>query len=303
MSTDGLQVVSSFFDLAPKLRSTFEQKFSRPLTATEDRFVWDYWYVENQYKLIRTPAEYFFPADLFQSWVEAMSLWGQQNLGCPGLSQPWLSYYVDGCYQNIHADIPQGPWAYVYALNAEPKPFQGGDTFIAKPNLLDYWWGYSDEVGQERGDLYSYVPVEFNQLTVFDPSYPHGVTPVRGPENPLDGRLVMHGWFTYPEVSIEGVDTEAAATFLNTQFFPKLFSELENYPALVGFMAVEVNTDQQGQVTNVLIKSPSLKSPERELEWIQDAPQFIAEFCQKQSFPQPEDDQATWYLPLRFSAG
>ena len=52
MSTDGLQVVSSFFDLAPKLRSTFEQKFSRPLTATEDRFVWDYWYVENQYKLI-----------------------------------------------------------------------------------------------------------------------------------------------------------------------------------------------------------------------------------------------------------
>ncbi len=52
-----------------------------------------------QYTLMRTPAELFFPAPLQRSLEDALSAFGEARLGCRGISQVWLAYYVDGMRQ------------------------------------------------------------------------------------------------------------------------------------------------------------------------------------------------------------
>ena len=47
--------------------------------------------------------------------------------------------------------------------------------------------------GLELPQLMSLVEPHFNQLTVFDPRFPHGVRPVSGTKDPLRSRLVLHG--------------------------------------------------------------------------------------------------------------
>ena len=73
-----------------------------------DRFVWDYWHVPNQYTLIRTPAEDFFPRSMFESLEDALLSYGENKLGCRSISPVWLSYYVDGCSQVIINDLSIG---------------------------------------------------------------------------------------------------------------------------------------------------------------------------------------------------
>ena len=54
---------------------------------------------------------------------------GEDRLGCSRVSEPWLSFYVDGCRQELHADVPQGPWAFVFSLTRwDERPFEGGET-------------------------------------------------------------------------------------------------------------------------------------------------------------------------------
>ena len=52
-----------------------------------------------QYTLMRTPAELFFPAPLQRSLEDALRGFGEARLGCGGVSQVWLAYYVDGMRQ------------------------------------------------------------------------------------------------------------------------------------------------------------------------------------------------------------
>ena len=52
-----------------------------------------------QYTLMRTPAELFFPAPLQRSLEDALAAFGEARLGCRGISQVWLAYYVDGMRQ------------------------------------------------------------------------------------------------------------------------------------------------------------------------------------------------------------
>ena len=57
--------------------------------------------------------------------------YGQKELGCNSITQPWLSYYIDGCEQRMHTDSWHGPFAYVFSLtNWETRQFTGGETFI-----------------------------------------------------------------------------------------------------------------------------------------------------------------------------
>lgn len=42
--------------------------------------------------------------------------------------------------QELHADNPHGPWAFVLSLTQwEGRPFSGGETLILQPHVLDYW--------------------------------------------------------------------------------------------------------------------------------------------------------------------
>lgn len=100
----------------------------------------------------------------------------------------------DGCRQELHADVPHGPWAFVLSLtNWDERRFTGGETFILKPETLDYWRGFDASAVVERGSLVDTVPPLFNRLTVFDPRLPHGVSAVHGTRDPREGRLVLHG--------------------------------------------------------------------------------------------------------------
>ncbi len=45
----------------------------------------------------------------------------------------------------------------------------------------------------EMPQLVTLVEPLFNQLTVFDPRFPHGVRPVHGTRDPMTSRLVLHG--------------------------------------------------------------------------------------------------------------
>ena len=118
------------------------------------RFVWDYWHVPHQYTLHRTMASDYFEEEEFEKLTEALTAFGRETLGCQAISPPWLSFYVDGCEQAMHADVPQGPLAYVLSLTRwEERRFIGGETAIMKPEHLNYWQGFDSSTGLEASDL------------------------------------------------------------------------------------------------------------------------------------------------------
>ena len=78
--------------------------------------------------------------DRFDALTDALTQYGQETLGCRTISPPWLSFYIDGCEQQVHADVPQGPLAYVLSLTRwDERSFTGGETTIMQPHVLDYW--------------------------------------------------------------------------------------------------------------------------------------------------------------------
>lgn len=195
----------NFFRGASALRKVFDQRFAAPRQGSMERFVWDYWHVPQQYTLVRTPAQNYFPEILYKQFLLSLLKWGEANLGCRAISPPWLSFYVDGCSQDLHADIPHGPWSFVYSLTPWSKrKFQGGETLVAKPKLLNYWNNLEPSNFHEHGDFFSQIPARFNRLVVFDPRLPHGVRRVTGVNDPREARLVIHGWFTEPTPYVDG---------------------------------------------------------------------------------------------------
>jgi DNA-binding FadR family transcriptional regulator len=109
-------IVDRFAPEAAALRHAFDARLADPKRATADRFVWDYWHIPDQYTLLRTPAHQFFPRAHYRKFHERLVWWGRRTLGCHDVSMPWLSLYVEGCRQELHADLPHGPWAFVFSL-------------------------------------------------------------------------------------------------------------------------------------------------------------------------------------------
>ena len=207
-SLHSVRIEDQFYPHANLLRQAFEKRFAHPLVATSDRFCWDYWLIPEQYKLLRTPAADFFGDTLFQPFLEHLLAWGRENLGCQMISHPWLSLYLDGCYQALHSDVPHGPWSFVYSLTPwNSRRFRGGETIVAKPKLLRYFQEVTHDQSDEHSHFFQKIEPKMNRLTVFDPRYPHGVQEVKGEEDLLKGRLVIHGWFTEPRPMLDGALT------------------------------------------------------------------------------------------------
>src|SRR5690606_13428701 len=146
-----------------------------------------------------------------------------------------ISYYVDGCKQELHADVPHGPWAYVFSLTPWTKrQFTGGETVLLKSTTLDYWHHFEKMKGIESKELTTKIPANFNQLLVFDPRIPHGVVPVHGVQNPLKARVVIHGWFTNPRpIIVGGLGQKRTADFLN-QVIMDLKPTFDKYSQVTG---------------------------------------------------------------------
>lgn len=260
-------IEKNFFSDARRLRGTFERKFADPRDTRSDRFVWDFWHIEDQYRLLRTPARHYFPEAQYRKLEAGLLDYAKQKLGCSGLSEPWLSCYIDGCEQNFHADNPHGPWAFVYSLTPwANRTFRGGETLVAKPALLDYWSHFSSDRGLEFEDLFQEIPAAFNQLLVFDPRLPHGVKRVQGALAPQAGRLVIHGWFTEPRPFIDGALSRGGYAKLTARVLDETLAELNaalsELGPLHGTLTVELRLDAGGQVRGGKLLTHTLLSRE-----------------------------------------
>ncbi|GBF89879.1 oxoglutarate iron-dependent dioxygenase [Raphidocelis subcapitata] len=235
-------VQPGFSDAASDLRAVFDERFGDPRKPLREHFLWHYWYVENQYTLHRTQAAAYFPKALYKRLESDLIAYGERVLGCRAITPVWMSYYVDGCAQELHCDSFHGPFAFVLSLTHwEERAFTGGETMILKPATLDFWSGFQPGRGLELGDLVELVPPRFNQLTLFDPRLPHGVRPVHGTRDPMKSRLVLHGWFTEPSPFIEGgLEPEAAVEALN-EALDAIFEEFEALPAVLGTLTVRID--------------------------------------------------------------
>lgn len=196
---------SSFFDGAEELRTSFERSVGPTREGSSGRFVWDYWHIPDQFTYLRTPAVNVIPPSLLARFMSRLRQWGGDHLACGRADLPWLSYYMDGCRQELHSDVIQGTWSYVYSLTRwGERVFSGGETLLGAPRLLAYWEAFDQEQSTEARHLIERIPARFDQLCVFDSRLPHGVATVQGARAPLEARVALHGWFHPAEVSVQG---------------------------------------------------------------------------------------------------
>lgn len=248
----------NFFKGALKLREEFDLVFSNPNDFNPKRFIWDYWHMPGRYHHLRTPAHHFFSEKNYNQFHNYLVEWGRKNLGCHNISMPVLSCYPNGSYQRIHADVPHGPWAFVFSLTKNHKKFEGGETFILKDSTLNYWSNFKEQNNREVDSFQHTIPSKFNQLTVFDPRRPHGVTEVKGPEDVCDSRLVIHGWFINPRPYVVGGLTANQAHKALQNAFVNFDAFLSAEAALHGCVAIRIKVTADGRVTKLQFISSSL---------------------------------------------
>lgn len=263
--TRHILTLDNFFKDAKKLRSHFEERFRDPREARSDRFVWDYWHVPDQYTALRTPAYLFFPKKVYEQFHNELVWWGRRTLGCHDISPPWMSCYIDGFGQELHGDLPHGPWAFVYSLTPwQQRQFTGGETILLKPEILEYWQSMGATRGLERGDIIQEVPANFNRLTVFDPRIPHGVKTVKGVRDLVQGRLVIHGWFVQPRPFIEGPLAPKDLQVLIDDLSGELGVALDEGLDLKGLLSLRLHVAETGKITKVETLANTLKASSSE---------------------------------------
>jgi len=264
----GISVEKSFLSEARALRAHVESVYGDPRYSHPKRFVWDHWELPGQFRQHRALARDFFPPALYKKLCNKLVSYGQNQLGCHSISEPWISYYTEGDFQDLHIDSPHGPWAYVYSLtNWQSREFSGGETLVLKPEILNYWAHYSRGQGLEKAQLFDVVQSHFNQLLVFDPRRPHGVSRVEGVHQPHLGRIVVHGWFVHPQPFVIGGLSEKIVTRTLNQEIPRILNQIREklmsaaggefrWPRGVLTFAVQITT--AGRVSKVEIKTNSL---------------------------------------------
>jgi len=240
---DFSRIEPDFFPGAKSMRRAFDEVFQNPFSSNSKRFCWDFWSVPDQYRLLRTPAESFFPKPVTSKFLTHLLAWGRTHLGCQMISHPWLSAYSDGCHQAFHSDVPHGPFSFVFSLTRwKERRFQGGETLIAQPRLLRYFSEMQKGASHEERDLVQQIPPRFNQLTVFDPRFPHGVAKVHGVDSILDSRLVIHGWFTDPFKQVmKPMDAFASG----------VMSRISSIMTLSGLLSLRLHIERSGRIGSI----------------------------------------------------
>ncbi len=258
-------VVDRFAPEAVALRRSFDGKLADPRRANADRFVWDYWHVPGQYTALRTPAWTYFPKPLYERFHNRLVAWGREHLGCHDVSPPWLSNYVEGCRQELHGDLPHGPWAFVFSLTHwRQRVFRGGETLLVRDEVLDYWQGASTARNRlEQGELIRTVEPQFSRLLVFDPRIPHGVRTVTGTHDPREGRLVIHGWFVQPRPFVRGPLATRALEARTGELIDQLGALLGALP-IAGLLSFSFAVDRRGTARDVRLLSDTTRVPAAE---------------------------------------
>ena len=252
-------VVDRFAPEARPLRAVFDARFAAPREAHGERFVWDYWHVPGQYTALRTPAWTYFPRRLYAQFHNRLVAWGRTHLGCHDISPPWLSLYVEGCRQELHGDLPHGPWAFVMSLTHwRGRAFRGGETLLVRDEVLDFWHDFASVRAVEHGELIRAVAPQFARLTVFDPRIPHGVRTVTGTHDPREGRLVIHGWFVQPRPFVRGALPVRALAARIGELTDQLGGWLAGLP-IAGLVSLSFGVDRRGGVRDPRVLSDTTR--------------------------------------------
>lgn len=238
------RVVPDFFDGAAELRAAFEALVDPSRSEDLRRFVWDLWHVPDQYTYVRTIARRALPGQLVHRLASRLRAFGEAELGCARITEPWLSYYVTGCRQALHRDTYQGAWSFVYSLtDPARRRFHGGDTLVFPPD---------DGEPAAPGTCERIAP-QFNQLVVFDARLRHAVEPVEGTMDPREARVVVHGWFLPPALLVDGAlriaDVEPALADARSVFD----AAMHGTPGTTGALTLRLVVDGSGRVTCVRV--------------------------------------------------
>ena len=254
-------VVDRFAPEAAALRRVFDARFADPRRAHGDRFVWDYWHVPGQYTALRTPAWQYFPKARYAQLHNRLVAWGRATLGCHDISPPWLSLYLDGCRQELHGDLPHGPWAFVLSLTRwRGRRFRGGETLLLRDEVLDFWHDFASVRSIEEPELVRAIAPDFARLVAFDPRIPHGVRPVTGTHDPREGRLVVHGWFVQPRPFIRGALAPRALAARIAELVDRMPALLGALP-VAGMASFQLTVDRAGAARSVRMLSDTTRVP------------------------------------------
>jgi hypothetical protein len=257
-------IVDGFAPEAGALRATFDERFAEPRSTRADRFVWDWWHVPGQYTALRTPAWTYFPKRIYESFHRRLVAWGRTTLGCHDISPPWLSLYIDGCRQELHGDLPHGPWAFVYSLTPwRGRTFRGGETLLLRDEVLDFWQDFRSVRAVEEHELMRAIEPRFDRLTVFDPRIPHGVRTVTGTRDPREGRLVIHGWFVQPRPFIQGPLPVRTLQARLADLGGAIGAWIGDLP-VAGMLALAFTVDRRGRPLRVRVLSDTTRVPRAE---------------------------------------
>lgn len=297
-----LLIVDRFASEAKALRKLFDERFADPRRAHGHRFVWDFWHVPGQYTALRTPAYHYFPSQLYSAFHNRLVWWGRRMLGCHDVSPPWLSCYVDGCRQELHGDVPHGPWAFVFSLTPwQTRSFRGGETLLLRDEVLDYWEGFASQGVVEEPQIVQTVEPHFNRLTVFDPRIPHGVRRVEGTLDPRHGRLVIHGWFVQPRPFVEGPLPARALAARIEDLSDSLAPFLASGLSLSGLLSLGIAVTAAGAVARVQVLSDNTRTPAAQVADRQRLQRHIVRRVRAWTFPKrPAPSHIT--LPLVFAS-
>lgn len=231
---------------------------------------------QTQYSLKRIQTSQFFSPESYDYLLEELMALGR-SVGLHAITPPWTSMYTDGDQQNWHSDTANGPLAFVLSLCADEEDFEGGETILLQPRMLDFWKGFDSSRGLECGSILRHIPpFPLGRCIAFDPRVPHGVNRVTGNrQNPKRARVVIHGWFNEPQTTWTGAWNEKVddgdaedeqipedATILLDQVLQPLVSTLASgeIGRVVGYLAVHMDVGTDGSVEDVRAVCDTLRA-------------------------------------------
>lgn len=253
---------SNFYDRTSDLWGEYESAHKSVFTypIPKIRFSWDCWYIPERFLYHRTPANLFYSSDTFNNYRSFLEAWGLKELGIDRINTFWLSYYVDGCYQRLHVDSNQGPWAFVHILTPQKlAKFSGGETIFLSEKALSYWDNYLTQDDFKTSDLFIKIPPISNQLLVFDGRIPHAVSTIEGTRDPLSCRVAIHGWFNRPVLRVIGSSYTDDVVELLRLFINHTLPILFNRAIAKGTTIIAFKVSEYGHVISAEIRSSTLR--------------------------------------------
>jgi hypothetical protein len=291
-----IYIVSDFFERAEEMREVFADRFRDPTKTHAQRCVWDFWHVRGFFTYIRTDAAKYFGPDIYSAFTARLMCWAKEELGINSFSYPWLSYYIHGCRQEIHQDTPNGPWSFVFSLTPNERRFFGGETLISNLRFTDYW----------RTKAFAGKPIikrvspTFNQLVVFDSRFPHGVSLVEGTMEPLEGRLVVHGWLLPNKYIMDDSLDKEKATMIVDEAIVNLKETLSKISEVNGCLALRLFITKAGVVDSTSVVANTLiRTSDGGLE-VEDVVDRVAEQFKDIKFP-AADSEAVMTIPIELA--